>query len=298
LGQDWEALERSWHHKLDTIELRDAALAEAEARFDRPGVLGRRCPHVVDETMGWASGELGAGDYDDARDGFAKVLHLDPGNWQAKLSLATCHDRRGDGPSRDQVLTEVAGDDRMTRAVRDRALEAQGDVALRRGEVERARDLYRQALESETGEGRLRTLDIKIHYAADPVAREALLALLIGTDHRGPYSQGALDRIGLWRSARPEDGTPDYLFARQHLIHGHYDLAQTRIQAALDRELPVDRVVSESLRMATVIACARGDAAAARAALSRYVDHALVTPSRADYLTRVVERCQPSEGPR
>lgn len=291
VGRDWAALETAWHAELDAVELRDAALAEAEARFDRPSVFGRRCPHVVDETMGIASGELAAGDYADALEGLSKVLRLDPGNWHAQLTLATCHDRRGDAASRHAVLTELAGDERMTRAVRHRAVEALGDLALRAGDVAEARARYRTVLETETDEGRLRTLDLKAHYAADPVPREAFVALLVGVDHRGPYAQGALDRIGLWRSARPDDGTPDYLFARQHVAHSRYDLADTRIRAALDRELPVDRVVSESLRMLVVISCARGDGAAAEQALERYQAHPLVTPSRAAYYERLVARC-------
>lgn len=291
VGQDWAALEAAWHAELDAIVLRDAALAEAEARFDRPSVFGRRCPHVVDETMGEASGELAAGDYDDALQGLQEVLRLDPGNWHAMLSLATCHDRRGDVASRQAVLTELSIDERMTRAVQSRAVEALGDLALRAGDVAEARSRYRVVLEAETDEGRLRTVDLKAHYADDPVAREALVALLVGVDHRGPYAQGALDRIGLWRSGRPNDGTPDYLFARQHVHHGRYDLADTRIRSALDRELPVERVVSESLRMLVIISCARGDGAAAKQALERYRAHPLVTPSRADYYARVVSRC-------
>lgn len=291
VGHDWTALEVAWHAELDAVALGDAALAEAEARFDRPSVFGRRCPHVVDETMGRAGGELAAGDYDDALEGLTEVLRLDPGHWHAKLSLATCHDRRGDEASRQATLTELANDERMTQAVRHRAVEALGDLALRAGDVAEARARYRRVFETETDEGRLRTLDLKAHYADDPIAREAFVALLVGVDHRGPYAQGALDRIGLWRAGRPDDGTPDYLFARQHVAHGRYELADTRIRAALDRDLPVDRVVSESLRMLVVISCARGDAAAAQRALERYRAHPLVTPSRADYYARVVERC-------
>jgi Tetratricopeptide repeat len=292
-GRDWPALESGWHQHLDAISLRDAALVEARARFDRPGIFGRRCPHIVDETFAEASGALGSGNIEAAVEGFDKVLRLDPGNFRAKLALATCHDRRGNEPAKRATLTAVASDEAMTAAIRHRAVEGQGDLALRAGDVAGARRLYDQVRDGETNEGRLRTLDLKHHYASDPVARAVFVMLLVGSDGRGAYNLGALDRIGQWRAAVPDDGTADYLFARQHFGAGRLELANTRLRQALDRELPVPRVRSETLRMLAIVACAQGDHVAAKAALAAYVAHPLVSPSRADFYRRMVARCGP-----
>jgi hypothetical protein len=142
-----------------------------------------------------------------------------------------------------------------------------------------------------TGEDRLRTVDVKHHYADDPVARPALLALLVGATAAGPDHNEALDRLGDWRAVAADDGTPDYLFARQHLASRNYALAAQRLDAALSKRLPVPRVVSEALRLRIEVACALGDGPEARAALDRYRGHPLVTQARAHSAAALVLRC-------
>ncbi|MCA9625185.1 MAG: hypothetical protein KC731_39450, partial [Myxococcales bacterium] len=289
-GRDWASLEQAWWAYLDTQTLSPAALAGAEARFDRPGVFGRRCPHVVDATFATAAADLASGDVDAAVEGYRRVLDLDPGSHSAKVGLANCYDRREDHRSQTEILTDLAGDPAMTEAVRMYAEELLGDLALREGRIDEARERYQKVLAVETNESRLRTLDIKLRYADDPLARHALVTLLSGDDGQCPYHEGALDEIGLWRAAAPNDGLPDYLFARQHLGRRHFALAARR----LDGMAPVDvpRARAEAHRMRLVAACALGDVPAAEQALATYRAHPLVTASRADYYAALLARCR------
>ena len=293
-GQSWDVLERAWWAHLDALPLDDAALKTARARFDRPGIFARRCPHEVDERLGWANGRAGTGDLAGARDAYGDVLALDPGNVHAHLGLARCQDRGGDMGAAEQSYRALAGDDALGAGAQLRALESLGDLRLRTGDVEGARERYDELSRLLVDEDRLRTIDVKTYYADLPEARAALVALLVGTTADGPGHDEALDRIGLWRAAQPRDGTPDYLFGRQHFSAANYELAANRLDAALARALPVGRVQSEALRLRLIVACALDDAAMARAMLGRYQNHPLVPPAAAAAAERLLERCAPA----
>jgi tetratricopeptide (TPR) repeat protein len=290
-GKSWSELETAWHAELDATTLSVAATEAARARFDRPSVLGRSCPHSVDAILGEAGRLNGLGDAQGALDSYRQALELDPGNTGALLGVPACQDELGDSDAATAALEAISHNDAVHIANRMTAVERLGDRLLRAGHTRAAREHYREAMKATTHEGRLRTLDIKVHYASQPIPREALLALLIGSDSSGPDNIEALDRIGGWRSALPEDGTPDYLFARQHMARRNLDLAAARIDRALELELPVPRVGSEILRMRVVVACALGDTEGARSALSRYQAHPLAAAQRKRYYAALVERC-------
>jgi hypothetical protein len=290
-GESRAALEEAWWHSLDALPLSDAALATARARFDRPGVLSRRCPHVVDARLAEANGETQAGDHQAALALYRRVLALDPGNSGALLGVARCYQRLGDTPGAERTLALVASHLMLPEATRGVALEEQGDLALRRGDAAGARSFYAAIRGTITEEGRLRTLEVKEHYAAEAVAREAVAALLVGLSERGPDTAEALDRIGLWRATAPGDGTPDYLFARQHIDAKNYALAITRLEEALERGVPLERVRLEALRLLVVASCAAGDGERARRSLELYRAHPLVSENRAMRAAELVERC-------
>ncbi len=292
-GSSWNALETSWWQRLDAIPLDDAARLTAELYFDRPSVLDRRCPHEVDELLDEATARVG-GDNEGALRRLERVLTLDPGNVQALMGVAACHDARGDAVAAHAAYDVVATHAAAKRVEQLTALERRGDLALRSGDVDGARALYRDVGAGLTDEGRLRTLELKAHYAADPLGRRTLVALLVGSDERGPDTTEALDALGLWRAAAPHDGTPLYLLGRQHFNNRRWALALERLEQAVEAELPVERVRSESLRLALVAACALGRLDAARAANARYQAHPLVPAARRTLAAALLARCTDS----
>jgi hypothetical protein len=290
-GKSWDELERGWWARLDAIGLGAAELATAKARFDRPSVLERRCPHAVDARIAEAQSLLGAGDAGGALAGFEGVLRLDPSSTTAMFGRARCHDRAGDEAAAARALIDVEQNEQVAIATRARALEERGDLALRAGDATLARTLYDAARATTVGEGQLRTLDLKTHYADHELGRATLVALLIGSSGDGASQEEALEICGRWREAEPADGTPDYLFGRQLFNAGRWRAAAERLDAALEKGLPVARAESETLRLRLLSACALGDGRSARAMLARFVSRPTVLPQRARYAAAVVDRC-------
>lgn len=289
-GRGWATLEHDWHAHLEAIPLAPVALAQARARFDRPSVFGRRCPHDVDAMVAGAGSNLSSGHVDSALRGYEQALRLDRGNATALLGQARCHERLGDNRRAEQLLGELSQSETVTVYTREHALEELGDIALRGADVAAARAAYGRAIATSSSEDRLRTLAIKSYYADNPEARLALLALLVGTTPQGPDNKEALDRIGAWRASE-RDGTADYLFARQHLNNRNYALAAERLDRALERGFPLPRLTKESLRLRIVAACALGDAAVAHDRLRHYLERDDVAEPRRMLALRLVDRC-------
>lgn len=291
-GKSWAELEADWHAHLDTITRDDAAALTAQRRFDRPSVLARRCPHVVDERLDEADAQLGASDYDGAERIYEGVHGLDPDSERARFGLAECSERRGETETARSRLDAIAADDRYTEYTRDRAREGIADMDLRLGHNAEAAAVYRQLADRSSDEGRQRTFDLLAHYADDPHGRAALLALLIGTTHKGADDVEALDRIGRWRAAAHDDGTPSYLMGRQHFNRGHYDLAIASLEEAQRRGGLRPLVDMEVARLLVISHCARGQRPEAQAAFARYAASPAVRPSRREHLERLVKRCR------
>jgi tetratricopeptide repeat protein len=280
-GSAWGDLQKSWWSDLDRYELGDAELATARARFDRPGVLERRCPHEVDERMHDAESRQATGDLDGAIDSYRAALSLDPDNVQAHFGVASCYDRLAQPSEARAQLENVASSGVQPETIKSGALERIADLALRAGNAPEAQRLYIDAAKGVTSEDRLRTIDIKRHYAGEPQAREALVALLIGTSASGPDEIEALDRIGQWRAEAKSDGTPDYLLGRQHFTRNDFALAADRLDAALEKGLPLQRAKNEALRLRLLCACALGQTDKAQSLLKDYRSQPLVSHARA-----------------
>ncbi|MEM6790536.1 MAG: tetratricopeptide repeat protein [Myxococcota bacterium] len=291
-GASWAMLERDWHAHLDTIVRDEAAARTAQRRFDRPGVLGRRCPHVIDERLAAADAELGAGDITAARTAYTAVGRLDPDNERMRFGLAECAAREGDEDGARALFGAIVDDDRYVAYTHDRARDRMAALDLRHGRIDAAVAAYRDLEEHASDSGRQRTYDLLAHYADDPAGRPALLALLIGTGPKGPNEVEALDRIGRWRAAAPADGTPNYLFGRQHFNRGAYDLAVEAFDEAQRRGGLRPAVALEVDRLLVVAHCARGRRPAAETALARYMASPVSRPRRRDHLARLVSRCR------
>jgi len=72
-GHSLEQLEARWLSHLDSIEVPPEAMGVAKARFDRPAVFGRHCPHAVDRLRQLVAHTLFGGIFIEAR------FRFDPG---------------------------------------------------------------------------------------------------------------------------------------------------------------------------------------------------------------------------
>lgn len=292
-GTPWAELERAWHADLDGVALPEAARAQAKARFDRPAIFGRRCPHVVDACKERAESLRGAGDHEGAIAEYRRAIALDAGDFGSRIAIAKARINRGDVEEGTRELEQIAAEPKAPRHVRDRALEELGDLALAAGQGEAAIKRYAELSQRTVDEDRLRTLEVKVAAAKDPRARPAIVALLIGGKGRGPDRQLAAELLGAWAASEEgaRDGLPWYLLGRQLFGSGQYDEAAERLDKALAAPIAIERVRVEAERVRMVTACARGDARDAARFYAAYAAHAGVTEARRDAARSLVERC-------
>ncbi|MEJ7732773.1 MAG: hypothetical protein WKG00_26670 [Polyangiaceae bacterium] len=290
-GKSWADLEGAWLAALDAIIVEPAAAATARAKFDRPGVFGRRCPHVVDACKREARRLENGGDWTGARDVWTQARALDPGDGLLRVASAQTLVREGLGESAVRELTTIAADEAVPRHVRDKALEELGDQALAAGDGETAVARYREVATRQVEEDPLRTLDVKSSVAADATARAAVVALLIGDGSRPPDKVRAAELLGAWAVRRPSDGLPEYLLGRHWLGAGDWPEAAAHLDRALARELPLPRVLVEAERLRVITACALGDAVTADRVLATWGARGGVPASRKEALRDLVTRC-------
>lgn len=289
-GLSWAELEARYLAHLATVSLPDGALAQARARFERPGVWSRACPHEVDACLGDADALLGAGDVDAAERRFREAVVLDPTSGGARLGLAAVAAVRRDDTLATQELEAIVADVGLPAGSRDQALEQLGDRALAASRGEEAEARYAAMAARTTDEDRLRTLDVKRAAAGSPLGREAVVALLIGTPRRGPDRFRAAELLGAWSATTPGDGLPEYLLGRQYFGSGDFDEAALRLERALERSITLPRVLAEARRLAAVVAVGRGDVDGATRHALAYAALPFVAEARKAALSDLVRR--------
>ncbi|HLV67479.1 MAG TPA: hypothetical protein VKY73_16770 [Polyangiaceae bacterium] len=282
------ALERRWHERLRAVQLTEAELATARARFDRPAFFERRCPRVIDRLAGLAAMKLAVSDIEGARETYAELLALDAADPGARLGMATCSARAGEDDQAEAVHAALAADSAAPAWARTVALEARADLLLRRGELEAARSIYAELAQKTADPDRLRTLDVK-RLAPPGIGRDAIVMLLIG-DADGPSWDVAAAKLGEWSALDPKDGLPEYLLGRNLMGRGRMRHAAEYLERALGKRLPEPHVRDEALRLRLVAACAEGDTAAARRARDALLARDL-SAARREGLQRFSERC-------
>ena len=290
----WAALEDSFRESLSNIELEPAELDAARARFDRPGVFGRRCPHQVDEQLVAAQQALGRGDVERACSGFQAVLNLDEQNPGALFGLGRCQVRSGESEQAREFFLELAqrqGENPLRQAW---AFEAAADEALRSGKVGEAIEGYQRVIQRVVNEDHLRQVDIKRYAASlpeDALGRQAIVALLLGEAERGTDWAVSAALLGQWSQADQELGIAWYLLGINWLTRNHWELAAQALDQALERRLPLPRVEREAWRARMRAACLLGEPESLRRALTQYLR---TNPSRARRwgAERFVVRCQ------
>ncbi len=291
-GVSWADLEKRWHDDLDKVTLPETAKSHAKARFDRPAVFGRRCPHVVDGCKEKAERLKGSGDVIGALAQLDAALALDPGDFPLELASAKVLYRAGRVDEARARLEKLGAAEKLHAVYRDRAREELADELLAEEDEARALPLYQEALEHAIDEDQLRTLDVKVAAAKDPAQRRAIVAQLIG------FPGHAIDRIlgaellGAWAQSAPTDGLPNYLLGRHFYNSGNFEEAKDRLDKALAARITSARVQIEAERLRVVVACALGDVAAAERWHAVYAGHPTISVARAESARRFVERCK------
>lgn len=287
----WRDLELAFHEDLMLVQLPEAAMAQARARFERPGLFSRRCPHIVDGCRKRAEEQLAKRDDEGAMETFSQWIRLDPGDASARIAEAKTLLRLGKIEEARAALEAIAQLEGLPRNVRDGALEELGDLALERGDTERAMRHYREVMSRSLDENVLRTLDVKIEAARNPRARKPIVELLIGHAGRGPDKLHAAEALGAWAADKPDDGLPEYLLARSLMNAGQYDDAAERLERAIAAGLPIPRVAAEARRLRIISACARGNLDPIEKWTDEYLTQADVFQARREAMAKFASRC-------
>ena len=257
-------LENEWREALGKIALPSQAIEVAKARFDRPGVFGRRCPHAVDALNMKAKGLLGEGDCAGASVAYRGAAAIDPHDVPSRFGLAACSSRVGSLEDARASWAAMVADETMPAVQRSRAQEMMADLALMSGDAPGAEAQYGQLLGKTFDEDALRTLDVKLWASQNPVEARAVVELLMGTTQRPSEPKLAYALLGRWMAEAPLDGLPAYLIGRNLAGAGLWRESAEFLDWALQRRLPEERVRRETLRIRVVVACALGDDDTAR----------------------------------
>lgn len=260
-GQSWKALDDQFRQSLRSLPMPPEALAYARARFERPSVWVRKCPHVVDALN--RDGDRCRDDHrlDRAIEAYDRVLSRDPADWHARFELARIDVWYRDNARGREELTNVEQDERAPRTWRDRAQELLADDDLARGSTERAAVSYRALAARTLDEDSARTLEVKAQSASDPASRRAIVDLLVGAPGRtvDPWL-GALS-LGTW-AERAHDPLAEYLIGKNLALHAEYARAAAWLDGALDAGVSTPSVGRELLRQRAICACALDDSKA------------------------------------
>jgi tetratricopeptide (TPR) repeat protein len=283
-------LEVEWHRSLAEVRVPPAALESARARFDRPAIFARRCPHVVDRLLARGSDMLGRNDWRGASRAFDQALALDSRNVWALVGSGTCAARAGRYDQARERWSALASDERLPPLVRARGLEAIADLDLSLGLERQASARYREIEKQVFADDHARALEIK---ASPPHARgrDAIVALLIGDPRLGRDFSVAAVKLARWSAEHPEQAEPDYLIGRNFYLQGRYEEAADRLDQALLRTFSSARFRSEALRMRLVVACALGQTPIAGEMLAKWQTEPGSRAARREGVARFAGRC-------
>lgn len=293
-GKDWPALDREFRAWLEQVPLPDEAESFARAKFQRPGIFGRKCPHVVDALRGEADTCRDTQRYAEAIAKYEHALRKDPGDWASRQGRAATMRRWGDRDAGKAALESMAKDEKTPRSWKDRAEEALADAELLEGAYESAAARYDTLAKRSLDEDAARTLEVKAIAARREDARPAIVALLLGDEKHGADIFVGGVALGGWQTSSASP-LADYLIGRNMSTRGFYEKGAAVLDAALEDVLPTPRIARETLRQRAIAACALGD----KAALAR-VAAKIASPDdpfkgasggRRDSVLRMIDRC-------
>ncbi len=302
-GMTFAEAEAAWVRALDDAPLPPEALAIARARFDRPAIWGRECPHVVEKLRDEAEECRDRGDLVAADEKLRRLLKLDEVDPSARIERAKLAIRRGDEQAHKSILEEVIGDARVTTVWRNRAREALADEALRRFRLDDARALYDLGRREVLDDDWARNLDVKAFMATSKRRARLFGRLIVGrTAQRDDKDDTLAATIAIARSIEQSTTTGDdlalarYLIARR-LIDAHAWEDADAVLATIDMDAlghVTPRAIRESARLSIVIACMSD-----RSVRAANVANALATfraaprgnAGREDAIERFADRC-------
>ena len=293
-GESWASLEEQFHTTLRALAMPPEATTYARAKFERPSVWARHCPHVVDALDRRADQCRDEHRYAKAVALYDAALERDPHDWHARLDRARVDMGHTDEPRGRADLAGLAADEGTPRTWRDRAEEALAADDLARGKDARAAESYRALAARTLDEDVARTLEVKALSVDNPPARRAIVDLLIGEPGRPVDSWLGALAIGQWAEETHEP-LAGYLVGKNLAQHDQYARAATWLDRALEAGVPSARVGRELLRQRAICACALGDREAL-ARVRRNVD-APASPfagssgGRRDWVLRLIARC-------
>ena len=267
VGMDWDALDAAFRAWIGTQPLAAEALAYAKARFDRPSVFGRTCPHVVDALRREADGCRDALKIDRARELYGDVLVRDTHDWSARLGLGIMELRYGDKARGESWLASLLDEgDLAPRPFRDRTREALADAQMASPDPAAwvlAQAAYTDLARTMIDEDVARTLEVKAYAATRGEAREAMVALLIGAPGRPVDADEGLARFASWARAS-HDPVGEYVLGKNLANHEFWREAGEHLDAAIVTGVPTPRIARELLKQRAICACAVGDLEKAR----------------------------------
>jgi hypothetical protein len=297
-GQSFAALDESFRAWLRGLPLPEEAAAYARAKFERPSVWERTCPHVVDalDRAGDRCAEQHA--LDRASTLYSDALARDPHDWHAKVHRGRTDLRFGDAAARGAAredLARLASDERTPRTWRDRAIEALADDDVLAGRLAEAKAAYRDVAQRTLDEDAARTLEVKALAMDDDRAREAIVDLLIGQPGRAPDAWVGALSLGRWASRAPSP-LADYLVGKNLGRHDEWPRAASALDAAVEGGLPSARIAREAIRQRAIAGCVMGDSDALGRVKQRVVapdSPFAASEGRREWLLRLLARCDP-----
>ncbi|HEX3770407.1 MAG TPA: hypothetical protein VHV30_06065 [Polyangiaceae bacterium] len=304
----WSALDDKFRAWLRTLPMPPEAQAYARAKFERPSVWARRCPHVVDALDREGDRCRDAHRFARADALYADALARDARDEHARFARARLAAQSTDPAAHVEgrsALEAMASAVDAPRTWRDRAQEALADDDLVRGRAREAGEAYRAIAARTLDEDVARTLEVKALAADDPEARQALVDLLLADPGHaqdawlGAFALG--DFAGASTSgsmAPPAAPLAQYLAGKNLTSHELYARAVPWLDRAIAGvgALPSARVGREVLRQRGIAACAMRDSdaidrvkAAVSAPGSPFADS---SGGRRESLLRLLARCR------
>ncbi len=292
-GAPLAALERDFRAHLGALPVSPDLLATAKARFQRPSIFGRACPHAVDELRKAGDQCRDTGRVGEALDKYARAAALDPADHASRLSAAQLRARLEDRARGRAELSVMSADERLPRTFRDRAEEALGDADWFDGEPARAATHYDVVAKRSLDEDMARTMEVKSLGARDDALRPAIQRLLLGERTTPPDLFVSGLAVGGLVTARPDDALALYLEGRNLGQRSKWREAREALARAEAAGLPTRRLAREAIRMRAIATCALGDRPGAEALRRSLADARAFDQGsgRRAWLERLLDRC-------
>lgn len=233
LDQSVDEVVGDWESFLEEeVDVRAETVTWAEARYRRPSIFGRACPHETAELSRRAQALLNAEQFEEAEPVVNRLYELypDPG-WQLTMARAAARAEQFDRAR--AWLKKLPPDAQLDLRHQRERLEVEGSLAWRTSDFEDARSRFRAALERAVSYDVERLETVRVAATTQTSTVAALILGYLEGDHPGEAGLGRLQA-----AAPTSDGLLDYLIARRLGTAGAHALAEARTRAALSKDLP------------------------------------------------------------